>query len=171
MSGCDGTPCTNGGTCSLDGGGAVQCACVVGYSGADCSGTQFVIDQYIYLKQQKYEATELGNVDVIMWKCWCVVNIADRACVCRWFQSMKGAGSTYACCFLSSCWHFETWMHTISDSICDSAPCVNGGTCSVVTGAVSCACVTGYSGATCAGNCGQVSDCFKMSTKWFIPCN
>ena len=50
-SGCDGTPCANGGTCSLDGGGAVQCACVLGYSGADCSGTQHAIDQYLHLKQ------------------------------------------------------------------------------------------------------------------------
>ena len=36
-------------------------------------------------------------------------------------------------------------------SICDSSPCDNGGTCSVVTNAVSCACVPGYSGDTCSG--------------------
>ena len=60
-------------------------------------------------------------------------------------------------------------MYTISDSICDSAPCVNGGTCSVVAGAVSCACVTGYSGATCAGNFDQSSDCFKLRTKHVFP--
>ena len=41
---CDGSPCANGGTCSLDGAGAVTCACAAGYSGSTCTGclqTQF----------------------------------------------------------------------------------------------------------------------------------
>ena len=37
--------------------------------------------------------------------------------------------------------------------VCDVNPCQNGGTCSEVAGAASCACVTGYTGTTCSGKC------------------
>ena len=37
------------------------------------------------------------------------------------------------------------------DTVCDSSPCQNGGTCSVVAGDVSCACVSGFIGDTCGG--------------------
>ena len=41
-----------------------------------------------------------------------------------------------------------------SASVCDGSPCLNGGTCSVSAGGTAdCACVPGYSGATCAGGC------------------
>ena len=35
---CDGSPCQNGGTCSVSGGGTASCACVAGYSGTTCTG-------------------------------------------------------------------------------------------------------------------------------------
>ena len=41
------------------------------------------------------------------------------------------------------------------DSVCDTMPCQNGGTCNVVAGAVSCSCVPGYSGYTCQGKHNQ----------------
>ena len=34
---CDGSPCLNGGTCSVSAGGTADCACVPGYSGATCA--------------------------------------------------------------------------------------------------------------------------------------
>ena len=42
-------------------------------------------------------------------------------------------------------------LPVLIDSVCDSSPCQNGGTCSVVAGDVSCACVSGFIGDTCGG--------------------
>ena len=47
-----------------------------------------------------------------------------------------------------------TMLSVFIDSVCDSSPCQNGGTCSVVAGAVSCACVPGFSGTACGSKSG-----------------
>ena len=58
------------------------------------------------------------------------------------------------------CVNYQTFNSNIFcvliDSVCDTMPCQNGGTCSVVAGTVSCSCVPGYSGYTCQGKHNQL---------------
>ena len=110
---CDGSPCQNGGTCSVSGGGTADCACVPGYSGTTCTGNGLLI---LYLVSSYLQGYVISD-----WN-------------------------------LKYAWNSQVNVSLmLLDSVCDSTNCENLGTCSVVAGAATCACVPGYGGPACLG--------------------
>nr|XP_026693424.1 uncharacterized protein LOC100183806 [Ciona intestinalis] len=156
---CASTPCLNGGTCT-DGVSSFTCACVNGYTGADCSTN---IDDCA--------STPCANGGT------CTDGVASFTCACVNGYTGADCSTNIDDCASTPCLNGGTCTDGVSSFTCAcvngytgadcstniddcaSTPCPNGGTCSDGVASFTCACVNGYTGADCSTN---IDDCASM---------
>jgi hypothetical protein len=115
---CADAPCQNGGTCT-DGDNTHTCACVNGFSGANCE-------------------TDVDS---------CAASPCQNGATCiDTVGATADDGVTYTCVCISSSFEGKN-CETVN--ACAESPCQNGGTCTVSGSSFTCACFNGYLGAKC----------------------
>ncbi|MBU1070556.1 lamin tail domain-containing protein [Myxococcota bacterium] len=143
---CFGYDCGNG-TCALNG-GTPTCTCSTGYTGAACDACD----------------TASGYVASIAITGTCVLNpCLSQTCSNHGTCSQSDTDTAQCACatgyFGATCSTCDTAndyiASTLSPGTCIPTPCTAGacnshGTCTVVSDAASCACATGWTGATCS---------------------
>ncbi|PKN47327.1 MAG: hypothetical protein CVU59_03220 [Deltaproteobacteria bacterium HGW-Deltaproteobacteria-17] len=146
LNACFGYDCGHG-TCSLAG-GTPTCTCTTGYTGASCDACD----------------TANGYVASIATPGTCVLNpCLSQTCSNHGTCSQSATDTAQCACATgytgatcSACDTANGYIaSTLSPGTCIPTPCTAGacnshGTCTVVNDAPSCACATGWTGATCA---------------------